>query len=166
MKHLLLIAIIAVFGSVAKADVYFTPSLFYMKYDIKTTATTKTDLSIYNFKLGKTFNNNIYAGVVYDMQDENDLSTRSYGVGIGYINDGWNFHLTYFISSTYEVGTQEYTGTGMNFEIGYLFKLRSWALGPALTYRTFEYDEVDDVSFDPSLKLTRVLPYVMLQFKF
>ena len=166
MKQLLLLLAISVMGITANAAVYFTPSLFYMKYEVEQGSTAESELSIYNFKLGMTLASGLYVGGVYDMEAMDDNDRTSYGLGVGYIKDGWNLHFTYFLSSERESGSSEYTGTGMNFEIGYLFPLGSWSLGPTLRYRMFTYDEYDDASINPERDENRFLPYVTLQFMF
>lgn len=166
MKKLIFIICISAFSVSADAAVYFTPSLFYMKYEQKQGTTGETELSIYNFKLGTTLASGLYLGAVYDMESIDDDDRTSLGLGVGFIKNEWNFHFTYFVTSEKDSGTSEYTGTGMNFEIGYLFKVGSWSVGPTLTYRMFTYDEVNDVSLNPELEENRFLPYVSFQFMF
>lgn len=158
---------VCLFSSTANAAVVFTPSWFYMTYDTEQGATTtESELSIYNFKLGAVQGSGLYFGAVYDMEDITEDQRTSMGAGIGYVKGGWNFHLTYFLKSELEVGNTEYSGYGYNFEIGYLFGLGSWSLGPSLTYRYFSYDDIDGADLDPEYENTRLLPYVTFQFQF
>ncbi len=166
MKQLLVLVFISMMSFTANAAVYFTPSLFYMKYEVEQGTTSETELSIYNFKLGATLASGIYLGAVYDMEAIDDDDRTSLGLGVGYIMNEWNFHFTYFLTSERDSGASEYTGTGMNFEIGYLFKVGAVSVGPTLTYRMFTYDELDDVTLSPEREENRFLPYVTFQFMF
>ncbi len=167
MRHFFGIILISILSSTAYADVVFTPSWFYMKYEVETGGTTsESELTIYNIKLGKSFANGIYVGGVYDTEEINDDERTSIGLSGGYIKNGWNFHLTYFLKSEYTSGTSEFTGTGFNVEVGHVFDVGAWGIGPTLTYRTFTYDEVDGASLAEDVEYNRILPYLTFQFKF
>ena len=150
-----------------KADVYFSPSLFYSSFKQKSGGSTNEDkLNIYNIKLGYAFTNNIYLGAVYDIEDlGTNTERKSLGVGVGYIQSGWNFHLNYYLSSEFTNGANKLEGDGLAIEIGYAYDLGAWAIGPSITHRIFNYDEQNGTSI-PKITQTRTLPYVLLQFKF
>lgn len=167
MKNIFIVSLISLLGVTASADVIFTPSWFYMKYETEQGAVKgKSELSIYNLKLGTTLSSGLYLGAVYDMEEINDDERTSLGLGVGYIKNGWNLHLTYFVKSEFESASTKYEGTGINLELGHVFSVGSWGVGPTLSYRTFDYDEVNGASLSPKLKHNRILPYLTFQFMF
>jgi len=167
MKNLLIVSLISLLSASANANIVFTPSWFYMKYETEQGDTKgETELTIYNLKFGTTLPSGLYLGGVYDMEKLNEDERTSLGLGAGYIKNGWNLHLTYFVKSDYEAAGSEYEGTGINLEVGHVFDVGSWGIGPTLSYRMFEYDKIDGADLDPKLEQNRILPYLTFQFMF
>lgn len=92
-----------------------------------------------------------------------DKNVKSeYGPTIGYINNGWRFLFTYFLSGTKQhdqkyvdsTGTatgdttfKNSKGTGMQLSIGYTFAFgSSFSFGPSLVYKTMTYSAQSKVN--------------------
>lgn len=153
------------------AGIIFNPSLFYFVDKEEHGTTTESTYQIINFKLGYLTTDGLYLGFNYDMDDRDMNSTsyhrKSYGATVGYIStSGWQILGTYFLKSKYDAGGTNYDGKGFSVDLGYVFNVGSFGLGPLLSYRSWTYDKQNGIAATPELKQSNIVPSIQLFFSF
>jgi hypothetical protein len=162
-----LIAVL-ILSSTASASIVFNPSFFYYTRQEKSSSITEFDQQIINLKLGYWDTSGLYLGVAYDMESRkyggspSDEDRTSTGGTLGYISGGWSFFGTYYFSSDFE----KYSGKGWSFDMGYIYNVGSFGIGPMITYRKFEYDTQSGAAVNPVLQHSNFLPCLQLQAVF
>lgn len=94
------------------------------------------------------------------------VERTSYGPTLGWISGAASgFYLlgTYFISSEFGDG---YKGTGYEVDLGYKMGMGRVSIAPQLSYKSFEYDELNGVDLATPLEHTNIDPYFVLIFEF
>lgn len=94
------------------------------------------------------------------------VDRTSMGPTVGWISrreNGFFILGTYFISSEFGNG---YEGSGYEIDLGYKFKIRKVALAPQLSYKNFEYGELNGAKISPPDQLTKLDPYFVLLIEF
>lgn len=176
MKALFAIAVL-VFSFGARADYFFRPALTYiMEQEDVGNTTTSTTRRIIDASLGWTVAGGGWAllalyGTENRVDDAGGTSTTydrtSIGLGGGYIQpDGAWFDFVYFLSNKWVTGSSKYEGDGMQFQVGYNFKLGPGSISPQLAYRINEYKKLNGSTMTNKVKLTSADPMISYTFFF
>jgi hypothetical protein len=94
------------------------------------------------------------------------LERTSYGPSFGWLTRKESGP---FVIATYHYSaklTQNSTGSGYQFDLGYKFDLRRVGLGLQLSYKHFDFNKAGNVTITPPYKSTQIDPYVSLLIEF
>lgn len=182
------------FSESLNEDFYVSPSLFYYSgLRSKSTREEKTFLA-YDLKVGYQVYPNIFLGLIYQgdestiknsgyasetLNNSSKSSRASYGASLGYITPSLHFMFSYYIESKWKlntttsagVGRFDYSGNGMQFDIGYKIPLGKVVFGPQISYKLYSYSKVSidggqSASASPKLEESNLEPSLVLYYFF
>jgi hypothetical protein len=145
------LAALFVFGSQANAAgkgsgmlLQLTPSLSSLEVT-SGGSTTKGSSTSADITIGYLMNMGLALGLRYSMSNTSSESggvtttgtVSYYGPAIGYYHDGGFFGLfSYLMNYSSSNGTTTVTGDGMQFDLGYIYRMGTFGLGAELSYMT------------------------------
>lgn len=147
-------------------DYLVAPSLFYLSSVRTRSSREETAYFSADLRLGYQIYPQLYAGINYQADQKNVESTgftvesfnntsklkrNSIGASLTYVMDSVHFSFTYYVdsklalSNTNGIGNTnyEYTGTGLQADVGYRFLIWGISLGPQLSYKSYTYSKLN-----------------------
>ena len=177
----------------AKDDVgnfFVAPSVFYYTGLRSRTSKEQKDYLVYDLKVAYNIANGFFAGLAYQVENDNSetsgyssaalnntsKSTRiSMGPSVGYVAATFHFLLTYYFDSKWQLDTTtstgsskyNYSGSGLQADIGYKIELGKIYFGPQLSYKKYTYGKLStdggaETSISPKLEDSGVEPSLVL----
>lgn len=149
------------------SGVIFSPGVTYLSInesnsvpDLSGTGSNTRNISFYDLKLGHVFNNGIYFGVAYAIENQKvnsggDYGTdrTSFGLSFGYKYEGFLGILHYYLNSKQDIDSatdpaRNYAdGTGLQVDLSYHWFFGNYfGIGPMLTYKNFWYKKAEAVT--------------------
>lgn len=173
MKTLITL-VLATFGSYAMADGVIRPSVSYSIHKTESGGTTSETTTRYIDLAGGWVGPSGFSVLgIYGSQNEStspggsSSDRTSLGAGVGYTKGEGIFAAAfYFVQNSLTSGSTKYEGDGMQFDIGYLFKAGSAAIGPQFSYRMHNFKKVNGQTMANPLKVTDLDPMIAFQFMF
>lgn len=181
----------------AKDDVgnfFVAPSLFYHSGLRSRSSKDKEDYLVYELKAAYNAYEGLFTGLSYQVETEeketsgyasaslnaSSKSTRtSMGPTVGYVATTFHVLLTYFFDSKWKLDTTtsggtnkyEYSGTGLQLDLGYKIELWKTYFGPQISYKKFEYKKLavdggSEDSISPKLEDSSLEPSLVFFFFF
>ena len=129
------------------ANLFFSPALSYRSQEVTSGgSTTEVTTTLIDAKLGGLFSGgSVFVGGIYHSITASSGSSDSVytgmGASLGYLGSAWMATASYLISTSYDSGSTNYTGTGLQFDLAYHFKLSDFLLGPMLSYKSYSFDK-------------------------
>lgn len=169
-------------------DFLVAPSIFYNSGIRTKTSKDEKSYLVGELKLAYQVHPDIFLGATYQREQEdsktsgysaaslNNATTavrESLGASVGYVTTTYHVLFTYFFDSKWNVNSKtttgsnkyNYTGNGMQLDLGYKIPIWGIYFGPQLSYKMFTYTKLktdggeatslspklEDTSLDPSL---------------
>lgn len=170
------------------------PALFYYSNLRERSSKEEKSYTMYELKIGGAISSEIFLGLSYQgeqgetknsgyssaaLNNSSKDQRTSYGPFIGYITPTFHSAFTYYYLSQWDLNTTtstgstkyKYTGSGMQFDIGYKIQLGGIFFGPQLSYKIFTYkklstDDGAEASISPALKDSAIEPSIVLYWFF
>lgn len=175
-------------------DFFVAPSVFYYAGQRSRTSKDNKGYLVYDLTAGYQFYPNVYLGAKYQNEDEETKNSgyssaslnnsskskrTSLGASLGYITPTYHVMFNYFVSSKWKLDTTtssgsnkyEYSGSGMQLDLGYKIPLWGFLFGPQLSYKIYTYGKLKTDggaanSISPKLEDSGVEPSLVFYYFF
>lgn len=133
-------------------------------------STNDVTRTMIDFSAGKVWPNGFTLGFLYGTENNEypggAQNRTGLGPSVGWMkNKSQGFYIigTYFVSLAMSGG---YKGKGNQIDVGYRFMLDKLAIGPQLSFKSFEYNEINGTDIDPAYTENRTDPYFTVALDF
>lgn len=173
---------------------FLAPSFFYYAGLRSRSSKDNKGYLVYDLTAAYQVHPNVFLGVKYQNEDEETKTSgyssaslnnsskskrTSLGAALGYITPTYHVMFNYFFDSKWQLNTTtstgsnkyEYTGSGMQLDLGYKIPLWSFLFGPQLSYKIYTYNKLKTdggaaESISPKLEDTGVEPSLVFYYFF
>jgi hypothetical protein len=152
------------------------PSFIYLSDEYGQSTKAESKIMAFDIRLGMTSAAGIFLGGKYFNYTRevgaSEQNPSGYGPTLGYNASGFYTMLTYIMESEdqHQGGTKYESGSGLNFDIGYVYMMGAVGVGAQLNYYALEYDEVTTAgtagTANPTYERSMIFPSIALSFAF
>ena len=180
--------------SLGIGDFFVAPSVFYYTGLRSRTSEDQRGYLVYDLKVAYQVYPNIFLGPAYQIEDEETKTSgyasaslnnhskskrTSLGASLGYVTETYHIMFTYYFDSKWQLDTitssgsnkYQYTGSGMQLDLGYKIPIWGIHFGPQLSYKVYTYgrlktDSGSAQSISPKLEDAGVEPSLIFFYFF
>lgn len=180
--------------SLGIGDFFVAPSVFYYTGLRSRTSEDEKGYLVYDLKAAYQVYPNIFLGPAYQIEDEETKTSgyasaslnnqskskrTSLGASLGYVTATYHFMFTYYFDSKWKLDTTtssgsnkyQYTGSGMQLDVGYKIPIWGIYFGPQLSYKIYTYGKLKTdsgaaQSISPKLEDAGVEPSLIFYYFF